>query len=282
MEKIIISTDSTADVMPEVRKERKIEVASLHVIMGEKDLKDGVDVTTEDVFRYVEETGQIPKTSAVSVAEYEEYFAALLEKGESVLHFNISGECSVTCRNAAEAAKKFDGKVVTVDSRQLSSGQQLLVLKACDLRDEGKPLATIVKTVEKLKSKVQTSFVVDTVDNLYKGGRCTAAAMVVSKLLKIHPAIRMEGGTLGVKKKYIGTLKRCISAYVDDLAEEFTSYDDTRVFVTHACCEPSLFDMVVEKVKEKFHFKEVLINTSGCVISSHCGQNALGVLFVTE
>ncbi len=282
MEKIIITSDSTVDLSPELVKKHDVRIVPLHVLLGDVEYKDGVDIVPTDIFEYVKKTNILPKTSACATEEYNEFFKKQLEEGDKIIHFNLSSECSSSNANAVESAKNFGGRVKVVDTRQLSTGQGLLVLKASDLIKEGKSFDEVYDTIVSLTDKVQTSFVVDTVDYLYKGGRCTAAAAVVSKILKIHPSIFMANGTLSVRKKYMGNLKRCIGAYVDDLAIDFSDYDDTRVFITHSYCTDDIVDLIREKVQEKFSFKEINVTTAGCVVTSHCGQGTLGVLFIKK
>ena len=282
MKNVVITVDSTADFSKEIIEKYDIRVSPLHVLLGDNEYRDGVDATPQDIFEYVKKTNVLPKTSACATEEYVEFFTRQLEEAEKVIHFNISAECSSSNANAVEAAKRFGGRVYVVDTRQLSTGQGLLALKACDLLQEGKTVDEVYNTVLSLTDKVQTSFVVDTVDYLYKGGRCTAAAAVVSKILKIHPSIFMDNGKLVVRKKYMGNLKRCIGAYVDDLAVDFPDYDDTRVFITHSHCSDDIVELIKEKVKEKFSFKDIEVTTAGCVVTSHCGHGTLGVLYIKK
>lgn len=282
MSKIAISCDSTADLSEELLKKYNISVSPLHVSLGDNDFKDGVDIKPTDIFDYVKKNNILPKTSACSVAEYINLFESLLSVNDNVIHFTISSKCSSTYNNAVLASNEFDGRVKVIDTYHLSTGQGLLVLKACDLKDEGLGLDEIVKEVESLKEKVETSFVVDTVDYLYKGGRCTAAARIASKILSIHPSIIMKNGSLGVKKNYRGKLKKTIESYVLDLAEEYKEYDDRRVFITHSYCDSTIVENVRNILKEKFHFKEIIETKAGCVVTSHCGQGTLGVLFITK
>ena len=281
MEKIIITTDSTSDLSPQMLQERSIPVLDLSVILG-SDMYKASEVTPQMIFDYVKETGTLPKTSATSEMENGEFFEEKLKEAETVIHFNISSQCSVTHNNAKKAAEAFNGRVKVIDSYHLSTGQGLLVLLACDLRDEGKSADEIVEVIENTKNKVQTSFVVDTMEYLKKGGRCSSVAAIAATVLKIHPSIYMKEGKLGVRKKYMGPLKRCISSYVDDLAEEFPDYVDGRVFVTHSCCTQEIVDHIKQKVQEKFAFQEVLETVAGPVITSHCGQGTLGVLFIRK
>lgn len=280
MAKIIISSDSTSDLTPEIIQSRHIPIVPLHVLLGEKEYSDGVNITPQNIFDFVKEKNILPKTSATSVFEFQEFFTKLLKEGDYVIHFDISNEISSTYQNATIAAAQFEGKVKVFDSRNLSTGIGALVMKAIDMRDEGKSFEEICAFMEKKRFEVQTSFVVDTVDYLHKGGRCSSAALLATKVFGIHPSIDMREGRLIADKKYRGSLLKCIEKYVSDLAEKYPTYDDTRVFITHSCCTDSIVEAIRKEVKEKFRFKDIIVTTAGSVITSHCGQGTLGVLFI--
>lgn len=280
--KIKITADSTCDLSKELIEKYNVGIMPLHVILGEKICSDGVDITPQDIFDYVSASGVLPKTSAPSIEEFEEFFGQQLQGCDALIHFNISSKASVSNECARKAAEKFDGKVFAVDSQALSTGQGLLVLKACDLAAAGKTPQEIVGITESLRDKVNTSFVPDVLDYLHKGGRCSLAALIGAKVLKLHPLISMKDGQLYAKKKYMGGLEACLKKYVRDLVEEYREYDKTRCFITHSCCEPEVVDMVRELVKHSFDFKEILETKAGSVVTSHCGKSTLGVLFIAQ
>ena len=226
MAKILISTDSTCDLSKEILSERGIKQTSLHVLLGTKEYSDGIDIVPDDIFKYVKETGVLPKTSAYTIMDYQKFFFDNLKEYDYIIHFTISSDLSSTYSNAVIASQEFEGRVKVIDSRNLSTGQGLLVLKACDLKEEGKSFEEIVQVMEEERFHVQTSFVVDTVEYLYKGGRCSGAARLASNLFKIHPSIDMVEGKLVPKKNYRGTLKKCIEKYVLDLVEEYKSMNN--------------------------------------------------------
>ena len=282
MAKILISTDSTCDLSKEILSERGIKQTSLHVLLGTKEYSDGIDIVPDDIFKYVKETGVLPKTSAYTINDYQNFFFENLKEYDYIIHFTISSDLSSTYNNAVLASQEFEGRVKVIDSRNLSTGQGLLVLKACDLKEEGKSFEEIVQVMEEERFHVQTSFVVDTVEYLYKGGRCSGAARLASNLFKIHPSIDMVEGKLVPKKNYRGTLKKCIEKYVLDLVEEYKSYDDTRVFITHASASDYVVSLIKEVVSKNFSFKEIIVTVAGSVVTSHCGQGTLGVLFIKK
>lgn len=280
--RIKISSDSTCDLSSELIQKYDVGIIPLSVILGEKVYSDGIDITPQQIFDYVAATKILPKTAACPEETYAEKFKSYLDDYDAVIHFNISSKASVTHRNAAEAAKRFGGKVHVVDSLALSTGQGLLVLKACDLAAEGKTPEEIVEITESLRPKVNTSFVPDSLEYLHKGGRCSLAALMGAKVLKLHPMIEMKDGQLYASRKYMGNLTRCLKNYVNDLAKEYPDYDQTRCFITHSCCEKEVVDMVRGMVENTFHFNEILETVAGGVVTGHCGKNTLGVLFISE
>ena len=277
--KIRITSDSTCD-LNHLIAERNIGIMSLQVNLGADAFRDGVDITPEKIFAFVSETGTLPKTAAPSIGEYEEFFAKELEGYDALIHINISSKSSGSYNFAKNAAEGFNGKVFVVDSKALSTGQGLLVLKACDLRDEGKSAEEIVAVLEELREHINTSFVPDNLDYLHKGGRVSGMVKTVAGMFKIHPQILMEDGQLIPGKKYKGKMSVLIKQYIDDLKEMYPDYDKSRCFVTHSTAERELVDAAIAKVKETFEFDEIIETVAGSIVTSHCGKGTLGVLFV--
>ena len=278
---IRITSDSTCDLGDLVEK-RNIGVMPIAVILDDKIYRDGVDITPQDIFSFVERTKILPKTSAPSMEDYKEFFTQQRAYGDEILHFNISAKSSVSHNVAKQAAEFFGGKVRVIDSMALSTGQGLLVMKAADLRDAGMNAADIEEAINTLRAKVNTSFIPDRLDYLYKGGRCSRMEMYGANILKIHPMIMMSEGSLTVHKKYRGKMSVCIKNYIEYLKELFPSYDKTRCFVTHSSADQELVDEALSMVKELFDFDEVLETVAGSVVTGHCGRNTLGVLFITQ
>lgn len=278
---IQITTDSTCDLGEQIAK-RDIGVMPLSVILGARSYFDGVNIVPQDIFDYVEKTGELPKTAAPSIADFEQFFEKYVDMGKTVIHYNISEKSSSSHQYAAEAAKKFKKKVHVLDSKGLSSGQGLMVMKACDFRDAGMNVSEIVEKTKALALKINTSFVPDRLDYLFKGGRCSRMQMYGANLLKIHPLIEMKDGQLYADKKYRGSMEKCIANYIADLKIQYPAYDKTRAFITHSTAAESVIQVAREKVKELFDFDEVLETVAGSVITGHCGKNTLGVLFIAE
>lgn len=280
--KIKITSDSTCDLNSELIEKNDIGIFRLTVILGENIYKDG-GITPQEIFDYVKTNGVLPKTAAGTSEEYREFFTENLNGYDALIHFNISSKASSTHSAACIAANDFNGKVLVVDSKALSTGQGLLVLKACDLKNEGLTANEIFDRVNALRSKVNTSFVPDALDYLHKGGRCSLAALIGAKVLKLHPLIcENEEGQLIAKKKYSGNMSRCIRNYIGDLKAQYPSYDKTRCFITHSSAEKELANLAKELVAQNFEFDEVIETVAGSIVTSHCGKNTLGVLFISE
>ena len=274
-----ITSDSTCD-LNHLTQQRNIAILPLQVNLESDAYRDGVDITPQDIFDFVAKTGILPKTSAPSIGEYEDFFAQQLKDADEVLHFNLSSKSSGSYNFARAAAESFNGKVHVIDSKALSSGQGLLVLKAADMRDAGKSIEETEAEINKLRAYVNTSFVPDSLDYLHKGGRVSGMVKVAASMFKIHPQILMDDGQLVPGKKYRGKMSMCINQYVQDLKDMYPSYDKSRCFVTHSSADRQLVELAKAKVKELFDFDEIIETVAGSIITSHCGQGTLGVLFI--
>ena len=278
---IIISSDSTCDLSRELIDRYNIRILPMGVTLGDNSYRDGVDITPDDLYAYVEKTGQLPKTSAINMAEDAEYFAELTRDGSAVIHFTISTSMSATYNNARVAAEDFED-VYVVDAKNLSTGSGLLVLAAAEMAQQGLEAKEIAQKVSELADNVDASFVVDNLEYLAKGGRCSAVAAFGANLLQLKPCISVKNGAMGVSKKYRGKFEKVLPTYVAEKLANGEDIDLERVFVTHAGCDPQLVESIVELVKNTLPFKEVLVTRAGCTVSSHCGANTLGVLFVRK
>ena len=281
MSKIIISSDSTCDLSAELKEKYGIKIIPLGVTLGTDVYRDGVDITPDDIYAHHAKTGELPKTTATNVGEGIEYFEELKKDGDAIIHFTISATMSSTYNNSCMAAEEFDN-VYVIDAANLSTGSGLLVLAAAEMAQQGMEAAQIVEEIEKLKPCVDASFVIDSLEYLHKGGRCSTLAMMGANLLKLKPCIEVKNGSMGVGKKYRGMYGRVLAEYVEERLQNVDDIDTTRVFVTHAGCNDDIVNAVVEQVKAKGIFDEVLLTRAGCTVSSHCGANTLGVLFIRK
>ena len=278
MNKIKITCDSTCDLTPELYEKYGVEVVSLCVSLDDKLYRDGVDIKAENIFAYVSENGSLPKTSAISVGEYEQVFRKYVDDGYQVVHINISSALSSCYQNACIAAKEV-GSVYPVDSLNLSSGSGHLVIEAAKMAQEGKSGEEISEKLCALREKLDVSFVLQTLDYLKKGGRCSALAALGANLLQLRPEIEVKDGKMGVGNKYRGKMDKSIADYVRGRLEGRKDLNLDRIFVTHSHVPAEIVAEVIALVKELQPFAEVIETIAGCTISSHCGPNCLGVLF---
>ena len=278
-QKTVIASDSTCDLSPELIEAYGIHIIPLGVTLGETQYTDGVDIDPDFIYAHYEKTGQLPKTSAVNLVDFEDYFARETAAGNSVVLFTISSDMSSTCNNARLAAEGFEN-VYVVDTRNLSTGGGLLVVTAAEMAAEGKSAAEIAETCTALASCVDASFIIDSLEFLYKGGRCSALAAFGANMLSLKPCILVKDGKMGVGKKYRGKFGAVLPKYVSDRLGDASDVVKGHIFVTHAGCEPAIIDACVEAVKTIIPEAKIHITRAGCTISSHCGRNTLGVLFI--
>ena len=277
-----IIADSTCDLSKELIEKYNISILPLHIILGEKEYCDGINIEPEDIFSWSDANNATPKTSAPSVSEVIDGLKPFTDAGNSVICFTISKEMSSTAnvfKIAAEELRASD-KVWVIDSANLSTGIGLLVIEAAVMAERGETADTIAERMEYLKPLVRSSFVVDTLTFLHRGGRCSSISAMAGGVLKIHPKIVVENGKMDSTKKYRGRIDKVIPAYVKDMEEELKKANPDRVFITHSGCDDDIVNSVKEYLKELGVFKEILITRAGGVISSHCGPGTLGVLFL--
>lgn len=277
-----IISDSTCDLSPELLRQYDISITPLSVCCGERVGADGTEITPDDIYEYVHAEGKLPQTSAVNVADYMEEFHRWTKQGYCVVHFCISSDFSSTYQNACLAAKEV-GNVFVVDSRNLSTGQGLLVLHAAEMAANGYYAQEIWETCSAMAKRVEASFVIDSLDYLYKGGRCSALGAFGGNLLRLKPCIEVRDGKMTPGKKYRGKIEKVMLQYVEDRLQNRTDIDKHRIFITHTKCSPEAVQAVRDKIQEIMpDFEEILETTAGATITSHCGPNTLGVLFVRK
>lgn len=276
-----ITADSTCDLPAPLRQKYDLSISPLYINMGEKAYRDGIDLVQDDIYRYVKQTGDLPKTSAVTVSDYLEFFAPFVKEGKTVIHFTICRTMSCCYQNAVIAAKEL-GNVCVVDSGNLSCGISLLALRAAELAEKGMEAGEIVKTIGQLIPKVETSFVVDTLRYLHKGGRCSAVAALGANLLALKPCIEVLDEAMTVGKKYRGNLGKCLSSYVADRLKGRTDLDLARIFIVHSSMPDGVFESLVQLVKELSPFKDYIEADAGSTICSHCGPGTFGLMFLRK
>lgn len=280
MSKVRIVADSTCDLSKELKERYDITVIPLCIVMDEKSLYDGVDITPEEIFVWADKNRTTPKTAAVTFEKAMEILKPMMEEKDDIVFIGISEKMSVTCNVIRMLAQQEEyDNIYVVDSKNLSTGIGLQVIRAAELAAEGKSGKEIADILERETSLIQASFVVDTLTYLARGGRCSAVTALLGNALKLHPMIEVKDGSMGVAKKYRGNIKSVIPKYVSDLKEELQCADNKRVFITHSGCDREIVNRVKEFLVELDYFEEILETYAGGVISSHCGPDTLGVLF---
>ncbi|MEI3129315.1 MAG: DegV family protein [Oscillospiraceae bacterium] len=259
-----------------------ISAIPLGVTLGDDFHHDGVDVTAQEIFSFVDKTGVLPKTSAISMGEYTDFFKPYLDAGYAIIHINISSDFSICYQNACLAAREL-GNVYPVDSRNLSTGSGHLALCAAEMAQQGMDAEAIAARATKLQSRVNTSrFVLQTLEYLKKGGRCSSVVALGANLLSLRPEIEVTGGKMQVGKKYRGKMEKSILDYVRGRLQGREDIETKRIFITHSYVPQEIVDKVVALIQELQPFTEILETKAGCTVSSHCGPNCLGVLFLRK
>lgn len=278
--KVKIISDSTCDLSPELVRQYDIAILPLYVVMGDRILKDGVEATPEDIYAYVDESGRLPKTSAPNLNDFLSTFQNWRSQGYEIVHFNISADFSSSHATACTAAQEVGG-VEVVDTRNLSTGSGLVVLHACEMAQNGASAKEIAEECRALTDRVEASFVVDSIDYLRMGGRCSSVAALGANLLKLKPCIEVKDGKMLSGKKFRGNIDKVILNYVTERLQHRDDIDRHRIFITHTRCSAETVRQVRAKINEVTDgFDEVLETTAGCTVTSHCGPGTLGVLFV--
>ena len=277
--KICISAESTIDLPKSLLNEFDIHTIPFSILLGQDLKKDG-EIDSLEIFEYVDKTGVLPKTSAVNEFQFEEYFEDLLKEYDEVIHFSLSRDLSSACENACRVAEK-NPHIHVVDTMSLSTGIALLAINAAKLAKAGKSVEEILKSSKERIPHDQASFVLATVDYLYKGGRCSALAKLGAQLFRIRPQIIVDNGKMRPGKKYLGKQLACVESYVNDTLEEFNNPDLSLAFVTHSHATPDMVE-AAKKALKKRGFERVEETIAGGTISSHCGPKCLGILYIND
>lgn len=278
---IKITADSTCDLSAEQLRQHNIDLFPMSITMGSQCLRDGIDVTPDDIYSHVDAGGDICTTSALNIADYTDRFSALSREYDAVIHINISAEFSSCYQNAVLAAQEFDN-VYVVDSRNLSTGHGHVVLRAAELAESGMAAEDIVTELNAFTHKVDASFILSRLDYMKKGGRCSSVVALGANLLHLRPCIEVVGGKMQVGRKYRGAYDKCVDQYVRDRLAHPENLDLSRIFITHSGVSDSALEAARRAVEDCAHFQEILVTRAGCTVSSHCGPGTLGVLFIRK
>lgn len=277
-----IITDSTNDLSEEIIKKLDIEVIPLSVNFKDASYLDGVDIKTEELYKIVEQKKELPKTSAVPIATFMEVFKKHIDNGDEVVYTGISSYMSSSFNNANLAVSELEtDKVYVVDSMNLSTGIGLLVLKACKDRDNGLSAKEIAENMKNNTKLVLSQFAIETMEYLYKGGRCSSVAKIFGSILRIKPIIAVRDGKMHVAAKPLGKMQKALDMMIKQIEEDKDRLDLDHILVTHSLAFESR-DYILSILKEKFPGVDIIDTVAGCVISSHCGKGTIGILYMVK
>ena len=278
---IKILSDSTCDLPPELLHRYDITLLPLSIERNGETLRDGIDMTPADVFRQVAEGGPLCRTSAVNVGEFVEHFRYWRASYDAVICVTLSAEMSSCYQNACLAAQEFD-QVYAVDSRNLSSAQGLIALDAARLAEHGLSGQEIAAILNRETARIQSSFLLDRLDYMKKGGRCSAVAALGANLMHLRPCIEVHDGRMGVSKKYRGSFEHCMVQYTKELLGRFPNARGDIAIVVHPAADPAAVDATIRTLREDGRFEAVYEARTGCTVACHCGPNTIGVMFVNS
>lgn len=281
---ILITADSTCDLPEELIEKNDIKIIPLSILLGSSVYRDGIDVKSEDIYSFTEKTGELPKTSAVTPAEYYQVFKQAVDSGKSVVHIGLSSAISSSYQNALVAACNFEN-IYCIDSKSLCTAMGLLVLKACDFRNDGLSAKEITQKIKMLVPKVNATFVINNLEYLHKGGRCSGVAKFGANVLGIKPSIAVDNSTgkMDVAKKYRGKSEAVYKNYTRDTLASSQNIDFSRVVIANSGgVSDEILAAVADIVQNSGDFKEIIYANAGCTISSHCGPKTLAIFYIEK
>ena len=279
--KIKIISDSTCDLSAQQISEHDITLTPLTVVKGEEQFKDGVTITPAEIFEHVANGGALCSTSAVSIGEYADIFETYCPDYDGVIVITIGSGFSTCYQSACLAAEDFPN-VRVIDSQNLTTGQGLVALKACELAKTATDLDALAEELRSYTGKIEASFVVDKLDFLVKGGRCSSAAALGANLLNLKPCIEVKGGKMSVVKKYRGNYNKCLAGYVKERLDGRDDIDPSTLFITQTVVSEEAYAGVKDAIKQFGHFENTYETTAGCTISCHSGPGTLGIIFARK
>ena len=279
--KIKITADTTCDLPKELVEKYNITLSPLTIIKNGENFKDNVTITPNEIFAHVAAGGDLCSTAAGNIADYQDLFAQFANEYDGILHISLGSGFSSSYQNATLAAEEFDN-VRVVDSQNLSTGQGLIVWHACEVAENYDNMDTLHADIQAYASKVEASFVLDQLQYMVKGGRCSAAAALGANLLNLKPCIEVKDGKMGVVKKYRGNYTKCLTNYVKDRLDGREDIDYGHLFITYTTVEDTALQAVRDNVAQLGQFQQIVECQAGCTVSCHCGPETLGILFVRK
>ncbi|MGN0453052.1 MAG: DegV family protein [Ruminococcus sp.] len=283
--KVVLFADSSIDLTKELRDRYDVHTLPIHVILDEKIYEDGVDITSQDIFDHYYKTKKLPRTAAINFEEIHSALKPYVDDGYEVVYISIGSALSSSFKNSCLASEELSGKVYPIDSCSLSSGAGLLAIEASERIKKGMSAKQVAEEVTALNQKNRASFVLDTLEFMRAGGRCSAVEAFGANLLGIKPSIKVfneKNGAMAVSKKYRGKYEKVVLNYIDDTLAAYDNIRTNHCFITYSTLDKALLDKIIDHVKAKNMFDEIFVTTASGTISSHCGPGCIGILFMTE
>ncbi len=275
MSNFIITADTTMDLPRDVIERLEIHPIISYVSLGGEDLPDWPDITSKDLFDYVAKSGQLPKTAAANPSDYEEVFRSLrAEDSRPIIHIAKSSGVSSCYDNAVLAAQDIPD-VYVVDSLGLSTGSGMLVMMAAQ-SDKTDP-KELVAELDEFKTRIECSFIIETLDYLYKGGRCSGLAALGASILKLRPEIVLENGKMHAGRKFRGPYEKCLYTFIDDTLKDPERFEPGILYVNHTMQDRDLLEALIRHIKDMNYFEDVREFTACAAIATHCGPNTFGM-----
>lgn len=282
--KIVLCADSTCDLGEELLKKYEVHTIPYHISLEDKDYLDSVTITTGELYQAYYDRKVLPKTAAINMGDFTDFWKPFLDEGCEVIHINLGSSISSTYRNACLAAEELEG-VYPVDSQNLSTGMGHVVIEAAKLIEQGLEAKEIAEKLKEVTTRVHASFVLNTLEFMHAGGRCSTIAALGANLLKLKPCIvvdNLNGASMGVGKKYRGELGGALVAYTKDQLNKYDDIITDKIFITHTDIDPKYVELVRNTINETMQFEEIYETSASCTIGSHCGPGCLGILFMTK
>ena len=275
---IKITADSTCDLSLDLIEELNIQIIPVHIVIDDKVYSDNLDIFPNDIFKYVEDDKKVCKTAAVNVYEYESVFKSLQATSDAIIHIGLGSAFSSCYQNAMIASQGFDN-VYVIDSANLSTGSGYLVYKISEMINNGMKPNDICERIKEYIPNLDVSFILDKLDYLYNGGRCSGIELAGTRILRIKPCIEVIAGAMKVGKKYRGSFEYDVRNYLKDRLADTSNIDKSLIFITYTACSHELVETVKNIINNNYDFKKIIVTTAGCTISAHCGPNTLGIIF---
>ncbi|MEK3797362.1 DegV family protein [Peribacillus sp. FSL H8-0477] len=278
MRRIILSTESGADLPEDLVEKHQIQVVPMHVIMDNKDYLDG-QLSVEEVFDYYSRTKKIPSTTATNVYEYHELFTKIRVKfpDSIIIHIGYTSKASSSFQSALIASKDFED-LFLIDTLNVTGGLAAIVMYAVTMLEE-EPTISHVNLIEKIESvvpKTKFAFIPGSLDFLRAGGRVSNVAYIGGSLLKVKPCIELKEGKLVSTKKYRGNMSKVAEKLMRDYLDQY-DIDRKQLYLIYSIGLDESIKRRVDEITKETGFENVTWMQAGAMISTHAGPGGFGI-----